>query len=99
ERGFYMSFAGNITFTNAPALREAAAAVPLDLLVTETDSPYLSPHPMRGQPNEPARVVLVAEALARVHGVAVEELAAAVAANARRLFALDDSDEREPGAA
>ncbi|MDP8977293.1 MAG: TatD family hydrolase [Actinomycetota bacterium] len=99
ERGLYVSFAGNVTFTNAPALREAAAAVPLELLVTETDSPYLSPHPLRGQPNEPARVVLVAEALARVHGVAVEELAAATRTNARRLFALGDSDEREPGAA
>jgi TatD DNase family protein len=99
ERGFYLSFAGNVTFPNAPGLREAAAAVPLDLLVTETDSPYLSPHPLRGRPNEPARVVLVAETLARVHGVAVERLAAAVRSNARRLFALGDFDERQPGAA
>ena len=86
--GWFMSFAGNITFRNAPALREAAAAAPLELLVTETDSPYLSPHPHRGQPNEPARVVITVEALAELHDVRPEEMARITTENARRLFAI-----------
>jgi TatD DNase family protein len=90
DHGWYLSFAGNLTFKNAPGLREAAAAAPLDLLVTETDSPYLSPHPYRGQPNEPARVKLVVEQLAALHGVAPEEMATRTTANARRLFALPE---------
>jgi TatD DNase family protein len=86
EHGWFMSFAGNLTFKNAPELREAAAAAPIELLVTETDSPYLSPHPHRGQPNEPARVQLTVAHLAEVHGVSEEEMAAATSDNARRLF-------------
>jgi len=88
DNGWYMSFAGNVTFRNAPDLREAAAAAPLDLIVTETDSPYLSPHPHRGKPNEPARVVLTTGALAELHGISDEEMAVATTANARRLFNL-----------
>jgi TatD DNase family protein len=76
EEGWFMSFAGNVTFSNAPNLREAAAAAPLELLVTETDSPYLSPHPHRGTTNEPARVPLVVAQLAELHGVPTEEMAA-----------------------
>jgi TatD DNase family protein len=86
--GWFMSFAGNLTFRNAPALREAAAAAPLELIVTETDSPYLSPHPHRGQPNEPARVVITVETLAELHDVRPEEMARITTENARRLFAL-----------
>jgi TatD DNase family protein len=86
--GWYCSFAGNVTFKNAPGLREAAAALPTALLVTETDSPYLSPHPHRGSPNEPARVPLVVAQLAALHGMAEEDMAAITSANARRLFAL-----------
>ncbi|MDP9022303.1 MAG: TatD family hydrolase [Actinomycetota bacterium] len=86
--GYFLSFAGNVTFTNAPALREAAAATPLDRLLTETDSPFLTPDPHRGQPNEPAMVPLVAACLARVHGRDLEEVAAATVTNARRAFAL-----------
>ena len=86
--GWFMSFAGNVTFRNAPDLREAACAAPLELLVTETDSPYLSPHPFRGKPNEPARVVLTAGALAELHNVGDDEMAAITSANARRLFNL-----------
>jgi TatD DNase family protein len=89
-RGWYMSFAGNLTFTNAAALREAAAMAPLDLLVVETDSPYLSPHPHRGKPNEPGRVALTVAQLAALHDVTVEEMAKITSANARRLFALAD---------
>jgi TatD DNase family protein len=87
-RGYFISFAGNVTFANAPGLREAAAAVPLDALLTETDSPYLTPHPHRGTPNEPARVVLVAELLAEVKGIDIDELAAATVDNARRAFGI-----------
>lgn len=88
DRGWYLSFAGNLTFRNAPELRKAAAAAPLELLLTETDSPYLSPHPHRGRPNEPARVVLTAAALAELHGMTAEEMGAVTSANARRAFAL-----------
>ncbi|MGH8901944.1 MAG: TatD family hydrolase [Egibacteraceae bacterium] len=89
-RGWYMSFAGNLTFANAAPLREAAAAAPLDLLVVETDSPYLSPHPYRGKPNEPGRVALTVAQLAALHGLTAEEMASVTSVNARRLFALPD---------
>jgi TatD DNase family protein len=92
RNGWYMSFAGNLTFTNAPALRKAAAAAPIELLVVETDAPYLSPHPYRGKPNEPSRVVLTVAQLAELHGVAPEHMAEITSVNASRLFAL--SDER-----
>lgn len=88
--GWYMSFAGNVTFKNAPNLREAAAAAPVELIVTETDSPYLSPHPHRGTTNEPARVRLVVEQLAELHGWSAEDMARQTSANARRLFALPE---------
>jgi TatD DNase family protein len=93
EEGWFMSFAGNVTFKNAPGLRDAAAAAPLELLVTETDSPYLSPHPFRGSPNEPARVTAVVDQLAELHGVRPEEMARITSANARRLFGLDALDD------
>ncbi len=88
ERGWYLSFAGNVTFRNAPELRKAAAAAPPDLLVTETDTPYLSPHPHRGRPNEPARIPLIVAQLAELHGLSEEDMARVTSANARRLFAL-----------
>lgn len=88
EHGWSMSFAGNVTFKNAENLRVAAAAVPGDLLLTETDSPFLTPHPHRGTPNEPAMVGLVLQQLARVQGVDADELAVQVRANARRAFGL-----------
>ncbi|HEY8338410.1 MAG TPA: TatD family hydrolase [Egibacteraceae bacterium] len=90
ERGWFLSFAGNVTFRNAPELREAAAAAPLELLVAETDSPFLSPHPHRGRPNEPARVSLVVEQLAALHDRDPADMAALTSANARRLFALPE---------
>jgi TatD DNase family protein len=95
QEGWFMSFAGNVTFTNAPDLRAAAAAAPVELLVTETDSPYLSPHPHRGSTNEPARVRHVVEQLAALHGTSVEEMAATTQANARRLFDLP-AERRTP---
>jgi TatD DNase family protein len=93
ERGWFMSFAGNVTFSNAPALREAAAAAPLELMVVETDTPYLSPHPHRGQVNEPARLGVTAELLAEVKSVPVEKFAHATTDNARRLFELPDRSD------
>ncbi|HVL98343.1 MAG TPA: TatD family hydrolase [Egibacteraceae bacterium] len=93
ERGWYVSFAGNVTFTNAPQLRKAAAAAPLELIVAETDSPYLSPHPYRGRPNEPARVPLTVAQLAELHGLDAEEMARRTSENARRLFALPGSPD------
>ncbi len=88
ERGWFVSFAGNLTFRNAPELREAAAATPPELLLAETDSPYLSPHPHRGQPNEPARVVLTISQLAELHQTTPEEMGRITSDNARRLFGL-----------
>lgn len=86
--GWYMSFAGNITFKNAPALREAAKLAPTELLLTETDSPYLSPHPHRGTTNEPARVPYVAQQLAQVHDLDPEKFARITWDNATRAFRL-----------
>ena len=88
ERGWYLSYAGNVTFTNAADLRESAQATPIDLLLTETDSPYLAPHPHRGEPNDPSYLPVTAAVLAEVKGLAVEDLVAAVSANAQRAFAL-----------
>jgi TatD DNase family protein len=86
ERGWYCSFAGNLTYPKAEPVREAAALVPDDRLLVETDSPFLSPQPMRGKPNQPANVVATAERLAEVRGVAYGELERTVEANAARIF-------------
>jgi TatD DNase family protein len=92
ELGLHLSFAGPVTFTNKSldALRDVAARVPLDRLLVETDSPYLSPHPCRGQTNEPARVVLTAMRLAEIRGLALIEFARITTINARALFRLPD---------
>jgi TatD DNase family protein len=86
EWGWHCSFAGNLTYPRSDTLREAAREVPDDLLLVETDAPFLSPQPVRGKPNEPANVVATAEALAEVRGVSYAELEATVEANAARLF-------------
>ncbi len=86
ERGWYCSFAGNSTYPRSEGLREAAAAVPEDRILVETDAPFLSPQPVRGKRNQPAFVVETARAIAAVRGVSYEELEATVAANAARLF-------------
>jgi TatD DNase family protein len=88
ERGWYVSFAGNVTYPKAGALREAAAAVPADRLLAETDSPYLAPQPLRGRPNEPAHVVHTVAALAAARGEDADELAARIDANASAAFRL-----------
>jgi TatD DNase family protein len=88
ERGYYISFAGNVTYKNASELRVAATQVRADRLLTETDSPYLAPQPLRGRPNEPANVVHTLEALAAARHEDPEELAAQIDANAQRVFGL-----------
>jgi TatD DNase family protein len=86
ERGWHCSFAGNVTYPSAVALREAAARVPEERLLVETDAPYLSPQEMRGKRNEPANVVATAHLVAEVRGVSYEQLESTVEANARALF-------------
>ena len=88
ERGYYVSFAGNVTFPKAEELREAARAVPGERLLAETDSPYLAPQPRRGRPNEPANVVHTVAALAEARGEDAAELAERLDANACAAFGL-----------
>ncbi len=88
ERRYYVSFAGNVTYPNAAALRAAAALIPGDRILVETDSPYLAPQSVRGQRNEPANVVHTLRALAEVRGESVESLASATHANAAAVFRL-----------
>jgi TatD DNase family protein len=87
ELGFYISFSGIITFPKAVQVREAAAMVPLDRLLVETDAPYLAPAPFRGRRNEPSLVVEVVRALADLRGADAGTVAAAAVANYRELFA------------
>lgn len=82
EHGYFMSFAGNITFKNADELRRAAASAPLELLLTETDAPFLTPHPYRGKPGGPYLTPITARMLAGVRGMNAGDLAEAVWANA-----------------
>jgi TatD DNase family protein len=86
ELGMYISFAGMLTFKRNDELRAVAKTVPPEKLLVETDAPYLSPHPMRGKRNEPARVALTAQCLADVREMPIEELARVTTENARRLF-------------
>src|SRR5215218_6414148 len=84
--GFYISFAGNVTFKKAEPLREVARTVPPERLLVETDCPYLAPVPHRGRRNEPAHVAATARFLAELRGVSVEELGRATSENFSRLF-------------
>ncbi|NUT57090.1 MAG: TatD family hydrolase [Thermoleophilia bacterium] len=86
ERGWWISFAGNVTYPKAQDLAEAAGRVPLDRLLVETDAPYLTPQARRKERNQPAFVVHTARFVAERRGIAYEELEAAVEANAARLF-------------
>jgi TatD DNase family protein len=88
EMGLYLSFAGMLTYKNATALREVAAKLPLDRLLVETDSPYLSPVPLRGKRNEPANMVHTAACLAGLLGVDAATVAEQTTRNARLIFAL-----------
>jgi len=86
DRGYVMSFAGNVTFKNADDLRAAAVLAPPELLLVETDAPFLTPMPHRGRPNAPYLVPLTVRALAQVRGESPDEVAAAVTATATRVF-------------
>ncbi|NGM85455.1 TatD family hydrolase [Paenibacillus sp. 7124] len=88
DMGFYLSFGGPITFKNARVPKEVLAQVPLDRLLIETDSPYLTPHPYRGKRNESAHVRLVAEAAAEIKGIKVEEIAKITYKNSLELFGI-----------
>jgi TatD DNase family protein len=89
ERGCYLSFSGIVSFKNADDLRAAARITPDDRVLVETDSPFLTPEPFRGKPNEPALVVAVGAALARARGVEPEAIAELTRANAARAFGVD----------
>lgn len=88
--GMHISFSGVVTFKNAPKVKESAKLVPLDKLLIETDAPYLSPEPKRGQRNEPSYVRFVAKKLADLHGISFEEMADITSRNAMKLFNLKD---------
>jgi TatD DNase family protein len=86
ERGYLCSFAGNVTYPKATDLQDAARELPEELLLVETDSPYLAPQPVRGRPNEPANVTHTARFVAELRGVGYDELERIVDANAERVF-------------
>ena len=86
EKGYILSFAGTLTFKNAPALREAVKLVPLDQLLVETDSPFLAPMPHRGALNTPAQIPTILRFMADERGEDVDELATAISNNCERLF-------------
>ena len=86
ERGYLCSFAGNVTYPKATDLQVAARELPSELLLVETDSPYLAPQPVRGRPNEPANVTHTARFVAGLRGVPYEELEQVVDGNAERVF-------------
>jgi TatD DNase family protein len=86
DNGYLMSFAGTVTFKNAQPLRDALAVVPLDLVLVETDAPFLAPMPHRGKLNAPYLIPLTVRAMADVKGIDEDEMAAAISANATRVF-------------
>lgn len=86
DLGFYLSFAGNMTYPKAQSIRDAAAFAPTDRILVETDAPFLAPVPLRGQRNEPAFVAHTAAALAELRGISTDELAAQTTENFHRLF-------------
>ena len=86
ERGYILSFAGTLTFKNAPELREAVKLVPIDQLLVETDSPFLAPMPHRGLGNTPAQIANIVRAMAMERESDVGELAFALSNNAERIF-------------
>lgn len=86
DMNFYISLGGPVTFKNAKAPKKIAAEIPLEKLLIETDAPYLTPHPYRGKRNEPFYVTLVAEEIARIKEISVEEVASVTTKNALKLF-------------
>jgi TatD DNase family protein len=92
ELGFYISISGPVTYRNARQLPDIVRALPLERLLVETDCPFLAPEPYRGKRNEPAYTRLVAERIAKLRGISLDELARATTANARRLFGLTTTE-------
>ena len=88
DLGFHISFAGNVTYSRFGSIREAAAVVPLDRMLVETDAPFLAPQPHRGERNEPARTRVTAQFIADLRSVSLEKLAVQTTANFERLFSL-----------
>ena len=86
ELGFYISFSGIVTFKNAQTIKEVAMHIPLEKMLVETDSPYLAPAPYRGKTNQPSYVKHVAEEIARLRGISLQEVSAATTQNFFRLF-------------
>lgn len=95
DLGFYISFSGIVTFKNAKELKEVAQAVPLDRMLIETDSPYLAPMPYRGKTNEPGFVKHVAEEIARLKNVSLEEVGEATSRNFRKLFLKENGCDKD----
>lgn len=93
DLGFYLSFAGPLTYPRNQELRDVAAWAPVDRILVETDSPYLSPQPLRGKRNEPQRVALVAQTLAEARGISPQEIADRTTENATTLFRLPNLPE------
>ena len=94
DLGFYISFSGILTFKTAKELHAIAAALPLDRILIETDSPYLAPIPYRGKRNEPSYVVKIAEKIAQIRGISLEEVALATTANHKNLFRIEQQNNR-----
>ncbi|MCZ8535526.1 TatD family hydrolase [Psychrobacillus psychrodurans] len=90
EMNFMISLGGPVTFKNAKKPKEVATKIPLENLLIETDAPYLAPHPYRGKRNEPALVTLVAEEIARLKGISIEEVAEATTKNAEIFFGITE---------
>jgi TatD DNase family protein len=88
EMNFYISLGGPVTFKNAKKPKEVAAEIPLDRLLIETDCPYLAPHPNRGKRNEPSFVRLIAEEIAEIKNVSLEEVAQKTERNAKKIFGI-----------
>jgi TatD DNase family protein len=86
DAGYLMSFAGNVTFANAQPLRDAAAAAPVELLLAETDAPFLTPVPNRGKPNAPAQVAHTVRCLAEIKQIPVQDMCASLMATGERAF-------------
>ena len=94
--GLHVSFAGNVTFPNADALRQLVPLVPDDRLLLETDAPFLAPQPMRGKPNEPAFLAETALVVARLRGISVDALGEMTSRNACRVFGFAEDPPRHP---
>jgi TatD DNase family protein len=88
KRDYYLGIGGVITFNNAKKLKAVVEKIPLENLMLETDSPYLTPHPFRGKPNEPKYIPLIAEKIAEIKGISLKEVAEITSRNARNFFGI-----------